>query len=56
MIIYLCGYVKCSVIYKGDGFRLNIYACYSWGMALNFGPDVSFDNMQDWKGIQAKAK
>jgi hypothetical protein len=24
--------------------------CYTWEMALHAGLDVSFDNMQDWKG------
>jgi hypothetical protein len=24
-------------------------------MALNFSPDVSFDNMQDWEGMRKKA-
>jgi hypothetical protein len=28
---------------------------YSWEMALNIDLDVSFDNMQDWKGIGQKA-
>jgi hypothetical protein len=28
---------------------------YSWEIALNVGLDVSFDNMQDWKGIREKA-
>jgi hypothetical protein len=28
-----------------DSLRLTVYACYSWGMALNVGFGASFDNM-----------
>jgi hypothetical protein len=31
-----------GVVYKGDGLRFNMYACYSWVMALNFSLQVSF--------------
>jgi hypothetical protein len=46
-----------SIVYYGkeDGVRLNVYACYSWETALNVGLDVSFDSMQDWKGIWMEA-
>jgi hypothetical protein len=37
--------VKRRVLYKGDGLRLTISACYLWKMELNAGLDVSFDNM-----------
>jgi hypothetical protein len=37
-----CGYVKCSIFYKGDGLRLTISVCYSWEMGLNIGLDASF--------------
>jgi hypothetical protein len=30
-------------------------AYYSWEMALKFGFDTSFDNMQDWEVLQEKA-
>lgn len=30
-------------------------ACYSWEMTLYFSLDVSFGNMQCWKGIREKA-
>jgi hypothetical protein len=49
--IFWCGYVKCSILNKGDDLRLSICACYSWEMALNVGLDVSFDNMYDCKLI-----
>jgi hypothetical protein len=56
MLILWCGCMKYSILYKGGGLRLIIYACYSWEMALNFGLDVSSDNIQDRKWIQQKAK
>jgi hypothetical protein len=43
------------MIYKRD-FFFSIYECYSWDMALNFSLDVSFDNMEDWKGIPEKVE
>jgi hypothetical protein len=48
--------VKCRILYKGGSLQLTIYACYSWEIALNIGPDASFNNMQDWKGIPEKAR
>jgi hypothetical protein len=56
VIILWCGYVRCTVLHKGDGLRLTICACYLWEMTLNLCLRVSFDNMQDWKGIREKAK
>jgi hypothetical protein len=41
--VFSCGYVKCSILYKGDGLRL--YLCYSWELALNVCLDASFGNM-----------
>jgi hypothetical protein len=41
-----------DTVYKGKIPRLNICACYSWEMALNFTLDVSFDKMQEWKTIR----
>jgi hypothetical protein len=41
-----------GMLYKGDGLRMSICACYSLEMALNIDLDVSFDNMQDCEGIQ----
>jgi hypothetical protein len=40
---------------KGDGLQINIFALYSWEMALNVGLDVSFGNMWDWEGIWENA-
>jgi hypothetical protein len=34
-----------AVISQGNNLGTTIYTCYSWEMALNFGLDVSFDNM-----------
>jgi hypothetical protein len=31
LITFLCGYVKCSMLCKGNSFRLTICACDSWG-------------------------
>jgi hypothetical protein len=31
-----------------------IHACYSWEVALNICLHASFDNLQDWKGLQEK--
>lgn len=45
LIMYLCVYVKRSVLYKGDSLRLTIFVCYSWEMVLSVGLDVSFVNM-----------
>jgi hypothetical protein len=45
LIIFRCRYVKCSVLYKADGLRLTICACYSWQMTLNVSFDASFGNM-----------
>jgi hypothetical protein len=39
------GCMKYNILYKGDGLRLIILACYSWERVLNFGLDVSFDNV-----------
>jgi hypothetical protein len=33
--LFLCGYVKCSILYKENCLWLTIHACYSWEMALN---------------------
>jgi hypothetical protein len=30
--------------------------CYSWEKTKNVGLDASFDNMQDWKGVEGKAE
>jgi hypothetical protein len=38
-------YVKCSILYEGEGFHFTIHACYPWEIAFNVGLDVSFDNM-----------
>jgi hypothetical protein len=32
-------------LYKGDGFLLNIYVCYSWAIELNISFDISFHNI-----------
>jgi hypothetical protein len=44
LIIFLCGYVKCSMVCKGDGLRLTICVGCSWEKALNVCIDMSFDN------------
>jgi hypothetical protein len=46
--------VKCSTLYNGDGLQLTTFVCYSWEMALNVDLDVSFNSVQDWKGILEK--
>jgi hypothetical protein len=48
--------VKCCVLYKGDGLQLGICVCYSSEIALNFGLDVSVNNMYDWKGTREEAE
>jgi hypothetical protein len=55
LIKFGCLHVKFNILYKGDDIRLSTWACYSWEMALNVGLDVSFDNMEEWKGIRNKA-
>jgi hypothetical protein len=47
--------VKCSILYKGDGLVLTVYACYLWEVALNGNLITAFNNVQDWKGIWEKA-
>jgi hypothetical protein len=46
----------CCIPYKEDSLWLTIYACYLWEMALNDGPDASFDNILSWKEIWEKAE
>jgi hypothetical protein len=41
----LCVYVKCNVPHKGVCLRMDICACYTWEITLNFGLLLSFDNM-----------
>jgi hypothetical protein len=53
-VIFLCGYMKCSILYKGGGSRLNIFVCYLWEMAIKVALDVSFDSIYG-KGIREKA-
>jgi hypothetical protein len=48
--------VKRDVRHKGDGSRFIIFACYSWGMTLDVGLDVSFDNVQGYTGIRVEGK
>jgi hypothetical protein len=48
--------VTCSIPYTGDGLLLPVFTCYPWEMALNFGLDVSLDNLYHWKGIRQKAR
>jgi hypothetical protein len=44
------GCVECSACHKGDSLRLTLCVYHSWEITLSVGLDVSFDNMQDWKG------
>jgi hypothetical protein len=37
--------IKCSILRKGGGLRLNICVCYLLEMALNVGPDALLDNV-----------
>jgi hypothetical protein len=37
--MFCCGFVKCSIRYKGDGLLLIICTCYSWEMPSNIGLD-----------------
>jgi hypothetical protein len=39
-------------VHEEDGFCLNRCTCFSWEMTLNFGLDVSFNNMYDSEGIR----
>jgi hypothetical protein len=39
-LIFLCGYVKCSMLYKVESLRLIIFAHYLWEMALNVDVDA----------------
>jgi hypothetical protein len=56
MIMFWCRYVKCGMLYRLEGFGLNICAYYSWEMALHVGLGVQFDNMYGCKGIRENAK
>jgi hypothetical protein len=51
LILFWCGYVKRSVLYKGAGLRMTICAGYSCEMALSTSLGVSLDNMRNCKGI-----
>jgi hypothetical protein len=44
--------MKSSILYKGNGLRLTISACYLWEMTLM---DILLNNMKEWKGIREKA-
>jgi hypothetical protein len=35
--------MTCGIIHQGGDFRLTVYVCFSWEMALNFGLKISFD-------------
>jgi hypothetical protein len=48
--------MKCSMLHEGENLRSNICAFYSLEMALMFGFDASFDNLQDWKGIRENSR
>jgi hypothetical protein len=54
LIVFSCGYLKCSILYKGNGLQLTVCACYLWEMTLNVGLDALFDNIYDWKAIREK--
>jgi hypothetical protein len=43
--IFCCGYVKCSILYRGNGSQQTICGCYSWEMTLNVDLDLSFENI-----------
>jgi hypothetical protein len=42
------------MLYKGVSLRLIICVCYRWEIALHIGLEVTFDNIEDWKGIRVK--
>jgi hypothetical protein len=50
-IIISRGYVKCSILCKGNSLRLTIYAYYLREKSLNTGLDASFGKMYDCRGI-----
>jgi hypothetical protein len=56
LIKFWCCYMACRMVYKEDSLRLTTYACYSKEMALNVGLNVSFDNVQERKGILEKTE
>jgi hypothetical protein len=44
LIVFYCGCMKCSILYKTCGLELTVCAYYFWEMALDAGLDASFDN------------
>jgi hypothetical protein len=50
----MCDNMNCGILYKVDGLRLIICACYSWEI-LKVGLDVSLDNTKDCKRLLDKA-
>jgi hypothetical protein len=54
LIIFWCGYVRRSILYKGSDLRWIICKCYSWETALNVYLDTSFDKVLDRNGIREK--
>jgi hypothetical protein len=40
LVILWCGYVKCTILRKADGLRLNICACCLLEMSFNISPTV----------------
>jgi uncharacterized protein YwgA len=54
--MFWSGYIKCSMLYNVDEYQFKVYACYSEGLVLNVGLDVSSGNVLDWKGIWEELK
>jgi hypothetical protein len=51
----------CEVYYAAQMIRFTIgylcvCVCYSWEMATKVDLDASFDNVEEWKGIQEKSR
>jgi hypothetical protein len=54
LITFVCGYVKCNILYKAECLRLTIYASYLWE-TLNICVDLQFLNIQDWESTRKKS-
>jgi hypothetical protein len=54
VIVDRCGYVKSSILYKGE-FAIDCLCLLFVEMALNLGLVASFVILQDWKEMSEKA-
>jgi hypothetical protein len=44
------------LLYKGDGLRLIIYACYPWDMVSYVSLGESFEKIEEWKEIRDRSE